>query len=264
MLFGLGAPNLLLQGPTIAGGAWETAAPVTNVNTWPLAETAVSVNDDAASTVITCHWSDAVSARVLVLAGHNLSAAATVRWKRGSTDGGTDTADSGTVNAWRFTPRVYDGGQFNVIVLLPTTGAALWDRIEITDTSNPAGKVSIGRVAIAPVFEPARGVIHTLKDSVEDLSTVTTAESGADWPTERRRKRGATFSFPVLTQAEADAAHDIDLVEGTTAEVVWLPYMDDPARMQRFGGLARMRELSGIEFPHYRTRGKGYSVTLRV
>ncbi len=264
MLFGLGVPNLILQSPTIAGGAWETAAPASNVASWALADTAVSVNALAASTVLTFNWAGPVSARVLVLAGHNLSAAATVRWKRGSTDGGTDTADSGSVAAWRFTPRVYDGGQFNVIVLLPTAGAALWDRIEITDTTNPAGTVSVGRVAICPVFEPARGVTYGLKDTVADRSTVGEAESGADWPTERRRTRGASFGFPVLTQAEADDAHDIDLVEGTTREVVWLPYMDDPARMQRFGGLARLRELSAIEFPHYRTRGKGYSVTLRV
>ena len=261
----LGVPNRFAEAATITGGSWLVGAPASNVATWPLAETAVSTNALTTSTIIKVRWGAGPrTAQLLALGRHNFSAAALVRWKRGSTDGAADVADSGSVAAWRFTPRVADGALYNVFILLAQQSSAEYETIEIDDTTNAAGAISIGRAAICPLFAPQHAIDHTVRDGWTDLSTVVEAESGADWPTARRRRRGVQFALPLLTLDEGDAAHESDQVEGTTGEVVWLPYMEDPARMQRYGFIGRMRELSSLEYPGFRRRAKGYSLVQRV
>ena len=261
----LGVPNRFAEAATINGGSWLVAAPASNVATWPLAETAVSTNALTTSTIIKVRWDTGPrTGQLLVLARHNLSAAALVRWTRGTSDGAADVADSGWVSAWRLTPRAADGALYNVFVLQSQESTANYETIEIDDTTNAAGAISIGRGAVCPLFAPRHAIDHTVRDGWSDLSTVAEAESGADWPTARRRRRGVQFALPLLTLDEGDAAHEIDQVEGTTAEVVWLPYMEDPARMQRYGFIGRMRELSSLEYPGFRRRAKGYSLVQRV
>lgn len=261
----LGVPNRFTEAATISGGSWLAAAPASNIATWPLAETAVSTNASTSSTIIKIRWTGGPrTAQLLALANHNLSLPALIRWKRGTSDGASDVADSTAVLAWRFTPRVVDGGAYNVFVLLPAQSSAEYETIEIDDHTNAAGAISIGRVDVCPLFAPARAIDHTVRDGWADLSTIAEAESGADWPTVRRRRRLVQFTLPLLTLAEGDAAHEIDQVEGTTGEVVWLPYIEDPAQMQRYGFIGRLRELSSLEYPGYRRRAKGYSLLQRV
>jgi hypothetical protein len=262
----LAFPNLLeTAAPTLAGGSWSTSAPVALVATWPLAETARSTNALAASTQIEVTWGASTpTAQVLCLMAHNLSAAATVRWVRRATPGGATVADSGAVPAWAFTPRTLDGHAYCVTVLQAAAVSAGHETIEIVDAGNAAGFVEVGRLFIAPLFVPTYGPAYGLRDSVADLSTVTKAESGADWPTVRRRQRSVAFTLPWLTPEEGDSAHELEHIEGTTGEVAWIPDRADPARRQRYGFVGRLRELSGLEYPAWRMRSKAFAIEQRI
>ena len=260
--FGLGFPNLIYDA-TVAGGSWLAAAPVSNVQTRPLANTARSSSVASADTKITIDHGSAKAARALVLLRHNLTSAATVRWKRGTTAGGTDVADSGDVNAWQFTPRAFDGSVYDAQILLTSQASARYETIEIVDTANSAGYIEVGRVMVCPLFEPTWNPSYGLRDGHEDLSEVGMAYSGADWPTANNRPRTVQFALQFLTLAEGDTLHEMEQIEGTTEEVLYLPYTDTPARMQRYGMVGLLRELSGIEYPTVNTRSRGFSIRQR-
>ena len=91
MNFLLGYANRI-GAATISGGSWLAGAPASNVGTWALADTARSSNALTTSTKLRINHGSAVTARVLVLVRHNLSSAATVRWMRGTTAGGSSGA----------------------------------------------------------------------------------------------------------------------------------------------------------------------------
>lgn len=249
---------------TITGGSWLAGAPVTNVGTWALADTARSSNALTTSTKIRINHGAAVTARVLVLVRHNLSAAATVRWMRGTTAGASDVADSGSVDAWQFTPRSVDGSVYDVQVIQQAQTSAQYDEIEITDTGNAAGYVEIGRLFVGPAFEPAIGQAYGLRDGHVDLSTIGRAHSGAQWATPSLRLRTAAFTLPYLTLAEGGELHDIEQIEGSTGELAYLPHTNTAAMRQRYGFVGLARELSGIEYPYLQAQVKALQLEQRA
>jgi hypothetical protein len=249
---------------TITGGSWLAGAPASNVGTWPLAETARSNSALTTSTKLRINHGAAVAARVLVLARHNLSAAATVRWMRGTTAGGSDVADSGAINAWSFSPRAYDGAVYDVQLIQATQTSAQYDEIEIADTGNAAGYVELGRVFIGPAFAPAIGPSYGLRDGHSDLSTVGRAHSGAQWVAPSRRLRTAAFTLPYLSLAEGGDLHQMEQIEGLTGEVAYLPHVSKPAMRQQYGFVGLSRELSGIEYPYFRAQAKALSIEQRA
>lgn len=265
MNFALGKYNLLsTESPTIAGGDWLVGAPVTNVGTWPLAESARSADLATASTKITIDWGSAKTAQLLTFPRHNLSSTATIRWKRGTTAGASDVADSGSTSVWLFTPRRYRGDVYEVIVLQSTATSARYETIEIVDASNTDGYVDIGRVFIGELFVPAVWQSYGAKDGHDDISAVRQAKGGADWRDRQRRRRNASFVLDMLTLAEGAMLHEMEQEEGTTEEVVYLPYIDSPAEMQRYAFTGTLKELSGIEYPYANARRRAFSMTKRL
>lgn len=263
MNFLLGYANRI-GAATISGGSWLAGAPASNVGTWALADTARSSNALTTSTKLRINHGSAVTARVLVLVRHNLSSAATVRWIRGTTAGGSDVADTGSVAAWAFTPRAYDGAVYDVLLLQTAQTSAQYDEIEITDTGNGAGYIEIGRVFVGPAFDPDIGQAYGLRDGHTDLSTVGRAHSGAQWTASSRRLRTAAFTLPYVTLAEGGELHDIEQAEGITGELAYLPHTHDRALLQRYGFVGLARELSGIEYPYYKAQVKALSLEQRA
>ena len=130
-MMGLGIINLA-ESATLAGGNWLAGLPVTNVATRDYAEVARSTNDSAASTVISLDHGSAKTARVVCIGWHNLSAAATITWTRGTTAGGSDVYAGGAVNAWQIAPGAFDGRQYAAWVVADATSAQ-HDTISISD-----------------------------------------------------------------------------------------------------------------------------------
>lgn len=262
--FILAYPNLVTESVSFSGGSWLATAPASNVGTRALADTARSTDASTPFTKIIIDHGSAKSARALAICRHNLSSAATITWKRGTTSGASDVADSGAIAAWRFTPYAYDGALYDAQILMSAATSARYELIEISDATNTDNYVEIGRVFIGPVFESTYNPSYGLRDKHEDLSTIAIADGGADWITERRRSRAVSFALNWLSLSEGDTVHEMEQILGTTGEVLYLPYTDTPARMQRYGMLGRMRELSGIEYPQSLTRGKGFEIVQRI
>lgn len=263
-MFLLGYGNLITQATLGGVGSWQAGAPASNVKTWALAETARSTDATAASTKLRIDWGSAQAARVLILMGDNISADGTVRWMRGSTAGGTEVADSGPVNRWRFTARAADGHVYDAQVVLAAQGSARYEQIEIVDTGNADGYVEIGRIFIGPAVEPEYGPNYGLVDAHDDLSVIGRAHSGAEWPAPGRRLRRTQFELQALTLDEGNQLHEIEQIEGLAGEVAYLPFPNRPQHMQRYGMVGLMTELSGIQYPRFNTRARAFSVRQRA
>ncbi len=252
-MIGIGYPSLLSASSTVSGGDWLTALPASNILTTALEDVARSADDLEASTLLQIDHGSAQSARVLALVHHNLSSAATVRWKRGTTAGDDDVADSGALNAWAITPLDRNGQRHPVVIVLPASSSARYETIQISDTSNPAGHVEIGMAWVGDVFVPTYNASYGLRHELQSFSALDRGESAAGWPTRRRTLRGASFVLELLSLTEGDTLHELQRVADITEPVLYVPDLTDRAKQQRFGGVGTLSELSPLDYPYFRT-----------
>ena len=74
--------------------------------------------------------------------------------------------------------------------------------------------------------------------------------------------RGAdVLSFAVRRER---VVYDVVTTLQFPGEVGYLPYSDDAARMQQYGMLGLLRELSGIEYPRTLNRARAFAIDQRV
>lgn len=252
-MIGIGYPSLLTGSSTVSGGDWLTALPADNILTTKLEDVARSTDDAEASTKLQIDHGSARSARALVLVHHNLSSAATVRWKRGTTAGDDDVADSGALAAWAITPLERSGQRHQVLIVLPEASSARHETIEISDTSNPDGYVEVGFVWIGAVFVPTYNASYGLRHELQSMSALDRGESAAGWPTRRRTLRGASFVLELLSHTEGETLHELQRVADVTEPVLYLPDLSDRAHQQRFGGVGTLSELSALDYPYFKT-----------
>lgn len=163
-----------------------------------------------------------------------------------------DTYNSGWVNALQLTfqgtaPANW-GSTYDVMHQFPSV-TARYASIEIDDRANAAGYVQYGRLFLGGGFQPAKGASFGLQAGLEDLSSVFETVSGAEYATERDRRRTERFSLDYMTLAEGDRYHEMGIAIGTVGEVVYIPDIDDMARSQRYGGLGTLRELGALDWP---------------
>jgi hypothetical protein len=252
-MIGLGYPNIA-DTATASGGSWLAGLPASNVQTRSFANVARSADAAAASTKIKFDHGSAKAAQVLCLAGHNLSSAATIKWSRGTTDGGNDVYAGSAVNVWQITPTAFDGRAYAAVIVLPQAYTARYDLIELSDTTNAAGYVEVARAWISTLWTPTYNAAYGLRDSVQDLSGVERSDGGALWVTARRKLRAVQLVLDALSLSEADDIHNLQMSAGTTEEVMYVPDVASSATQQRYGYIATIEELDAIEYPYYRTR----------
>lgn len=256
MGFALGAPNLFARiTPTLAAGSWGSGTPLAYLLTRNRAERARSSDALATSTLLTVDWGSAQTARVLSICGHNLSSAATVRWKRGTTPSGTDVYDSTALAAWGFSPIVYDGDHWHVSIVQPAATSARYERIEIIDTANPDGYVELARLFIGDVLEPEGDADMGARYADRDLGTKERTESGTPVVIARPVLSGAVAVLGDLTPAEARTLRNLRTWAGTTEEVWVSPDIDDAEVTQADGFVGTFDELSPIEKASFSRRG---------
>lgn len=253
-MIGLGFPNLINEATSASGGDWETELPVTNATTRVDADVARTVDASAASSILIFDHGSAVTARVLVVRWHNLSADATLTWKRGTTSGDDDVDSSDSVDAWVISPYSFDGHSHQVVIVLSTANAARYDTIEIVDESNADGYIEVGQVLIAPLLTTSYNASYGLRHGFQDLSTKDRSDGGSRRVYKRRRIKTATFNFDLLSESEGDVIHDVQAEAGTTDQVIYIPRISDRAETQRYGGSGALEELSDAEYPRYQGR----------
>ncbi len=256
---------------TASGGSWESNLPVTNVTTPELAAVARSTSASTSATQIRLDLGSARSLRAFALVNHNLSAAAEWRVTLGTSSGGAEVYNGSNVT-WlsaSFEAGLVAAGMEDAeylrngtpaIIVLPASYSARYVTLLITDTANSDGWVQVGRVFAGGGFIPTYNATYGLRDSWIDLSTVDQSESGAQWPTARRRLKQVEFVLDGLSLEEGETMHEMQRVIGTVDEVLYVPDITSPSTTQRYGFLGTLSEMSAIDYPYYRIR----SMPLRI
>lgn len=272
----IGYPNRSDAG-AISGGAWLAGLPLANMQNRELAKVARSTDCNAASTRFELDLGADRALRTFALVNHNLSADALWRVTLGTTPGGADVHDSGTLQVWQMSfDDILDwesaswwlgiaGDEYlrSPYAAMFSAGdyyTARYVTVQIQDAANADGYVQIGRFFAGNAIQPQYNAAYGLQDAWEDLSTTDRAESGADWAVEMRRLRSVSFVLEHLGPTEASYYHEMQRMVGTTGEVLYMPYPADPGENQRYGFLGMLSELSPIDYPYYRAR----SLPLRI
>jgi hypothetical protein len=165
--------------------------------------------------------------------------------------------DSGWVSALQMsfigsTPAAW-GDTFDLQFLLPDAGVStLYGILEVDDAANVDTWWRCGRAFLATQkFAPAAGPEYPLDHLVIDHTDTVKAPGGKNWQDERAKQRGVGISYPVLTLAEGKQLHQMQLVEGLTDEVYYLPDAADTAENQEYGFLGQMSRLDPLRSTRY-------------
>lgn len=274
----IGWPNRI-DDATLSGGSWLSGLPLTNLKDRAMSHVARSTNATTGSTIIDIDLGQDRSLRAVALINHNLSQSGSWRIKLGTTAGASDIYSGAYQAAWflsfdssmlewesnNWWPGIVDDEYIRhpyiAPIILPTWYSARYIRIEINDTANPDGYIQIGRLFIGSGISPTYGPAYGLQDGWDDLSQFDSTLSGSLIADLRRRRRWVNFSFECIDNtSEAPIFHEMLRRLGSFGEVLYLPNLANYQDCQRYGFVGRLRELSPIEYPYYRTRSIGLSV----
>lgn len=276
--------NLLLGWPnridvaTLSGGSWNASLPLNNLKTRELAVVARSANATTGSTQFDIDLGATRSLRALALVNHNLSQAATWKVSLGTSSGGSQVYAGSFQSAWALTfaeggieweannwwgagvGDEYTGHPFIAPFILAASYDARYVRVEISDATNAAGYVQIGRVFVGGGFVPTYNAAYGLQDSWVDLSSTESADNGALFATVRRRQRRTRFELGYTSLDEGAILYELARRQGTVYDVLYLPDLADYQVAQRYGYLGRLRELQPLEYPYPRARAIAFEV----
>lgn len=239
-------------------GYWNYDASINNLKRESLALKWVSPNATVSNTRFTCGFNTVAGAptiAVLALCSHNLTLAATVRIRASTVANfASTTYDSGALNAFAtgVTEASRKGLRWNYVHKLTTPTAAAYWRIDITDTANPAGYVSVGRLfAGLAVWQPTVNMLAGASLGWEANTDVQKALSGAEWFVDADAHRVAKFTTGILPRQEMlSSAFDLNRVAaGSRREVVFIYDPADTEHSVRRTIFGRLRQLSALEEP---------------
>lgn len=255
----IGHPNRIdacTLSPSI--GSWGTT--LANLQIRDAGQLAVSTDDATASTKIGIDQGSAQTVRVVCLMRSNLSSAATWRVLIGSTAGASDVYAGTWTSAWLAT---YSATlRRDPVLVLPAGYSGRYVTIEIDDTTNPAGFVSLARVFVGGGFEPEYNASYGLVEGFQDLSSSQRTESGGLYAYDRPVLRTVRFALDLIReQTEADSIADMLRTQRTTREVYWAPAWETPANIQRRGFVGSLSRLDGFQFAGYKRRAIGFEIT---
>jgi len=268
----------LADAATLSGGSWAGALPLANLQDRIQGKVARSTDAAATSTLIDVDLADASKiVRLVGLVRHTCSILATYRITAGTSSGGAEVYDSGTLDVW---PAVYspsdleweddnwwlgtisaeDALAYPVSLWHDTainSKARYW-RIQITDTANPAGYVQAARLwmgrAVSPSIGPRFGAGLTWEARSEEERSL----GGTLYFDERPSARVYSFELGALTNDEAMGwALDLQRIAGNSGEVVIIPDPDDAQSRIKRDILGRLRAMDPLtQFSHgYQSTG---------
>lgn len=261
----------------LGGGNWQ--APLTNIQNRELQVKARSTDLLPASTLIDIDLGAYRVTSMLGVAAHNLSSDATYRVTAGTAAGLSDLYDSGLIEAW---PAAYatdeleweddnfwdgriseeDRIGYNACLTLqmPTVGAQFL-RLEIFDSTNPAGYVELGRIFIGQKFEPKRGFEVGASIGYVDESEVEASLQGVEYFREIQMHRVANLTAPVMGKNEAfSAVFEMQRKTGITKEVMIIGDPDDAAEQLRQSFIGRLQQVSPIVHTAYDLHSVGFEI----
>ena len=266
------------RAPTAAfsGGNWLPSLPLTNLRNRQLWQVARSTNAANVSTQFTMDLGSEAIVRCLSFSGSNFSKNARYRLQFGTTLGGNDVHDTMWNPAWTLSfegelpmwearsywvgavdkPKAYIGSPYSVIHILPDWIRARYVRILIDDTANPDGYVQLGHMFLGSAFQPAKGADWGGKTAWVDKSLVRRPFTAT-----REKYRQVRFTTPYLTRGESAMVFEMQRMQGTTEEVLWIPYPWSRMESQRFGFVGLFDDLGANEHMNAIHRSVAWSLT---
>lgn len=258
----LGWPNRG-DAATITGGSWEADLPVSNVQQRAASLAARSTDDAKASTQFDLDFGAAIATRAVALVATNLSQAALIKVSWGTSSGGSQVATTGWVSAFPITiayggiewPSTGSlGAEFIVFAATNPAASARYVRVEIDDTLNADGFVSIGRLWIGDGFMPTYNAVYGLERWRDSVSETAQTMSGVTVSNRRRNLRATRFALELLSVAEANVIDELTRRQDVTDEVLFLPDMSRREVSQQYGFLARCKAVPRLILPSYMRR----------
>ncbi len=241
------------EAATLYSGSWQSAYPAANLQSRRLFKVARTTDAQTSSTILEIDLGAAQGIRFAGIVNHNLTAAATIRW-RGATSQANLTAapgyDGGTVNAWVSpnTPTNTADYLSSQLTLATAAQSFRWWRFDIADTGNPAGYIQIGYLVL---FEAWEAVINFAPGSGFGFTPRSSAEyslSGAKYVTRRTSRRTLDFTFQMQSQADMDTMRDIMRYVDIERPVLLIPDPNTASKWIRDAFVASMSQLPGYEY----------------
>lgn len=276
----LGFPNRI-DSSTLSGGAWVNTLPLRNLQIRTLGKVARSVDLAPASTQFKIDLGRSTKSRLIDLPNHNFSQEAQYRITS-SMDAGLSSLDydSGWLDVWpvmyefgepeweddnwwtgKYNDEEVDGYTTALVHILPEDSVSRYWRIEISDPTNTAGFIQIGRAFIGPAWQPKINMIYGASISWETGTTVTTARSGAEYFDVQIPARVERFTLNFMQEDEAfGRAFELQRQAGIHSEILFIHDPDDTVHALRRQFLSRLRELSPIDFPSFNLNGTAFEL----
>lgn len=259
--------NGAIPGATLSGGDW--VLPLSFMQNRRLSKVARSRSTNPNDSWFDVEFEAFGEVRALVLVNHNMSILARIKvtawYDEGSyydpayqatfdaypTIAFTEDLPAEAENWWDGKPLTRDlqGFTQNAIHVLPEPSYAPHWRVEIFDDENPAGYVQIGRLWMATGWQPSHNMSYGSSSlRYEDVTSVETALSGAEFFDPRAAFRVFSIGFEYLPQQEAlDRGLELMRRAGIHGELFYIHDPDDALNLTRTSFLARFRQLSGWE-----------------
>ena len=244
---------------TLSGGSWNSAYPLGNIQDDQLSVKARSTNALTTSTIILIDLgSTARAIRCLGLLSHTISYAGTIR-VRGYSDNGYTTlvtdADTGTVYAYDQTlgSEMSTNYPDHWIYAFSSAKTARYWKIEITDTTNAAGFVELGRVWLGEgTLAPTVSIAYGTSLGYESRDVVVESIGGAIWGDSKASRRVIGGTFEALTGEEQRTALIMQKTLGKTGELLFILNSENTAiDMQLQSFPATMRNVNLLEFSYF-------------
>jgi len=262
-------------------GSWETSLPLENLQNRLLSKFARSTDASTTSTTFDIDLSPAQNIRTISLANHNLTLDGTYRI-RGSSDPtfATSDIDTGILSAW---PALYstlslewesdnwwsgqvlqediEGFAWNLIHILDANAFLRYWRFEFDDTTNPDGYVQMGRLFMAPVFQPAVNMQYGQSISFETRTVIEENPQGVEFFDFRTPYRVARFRLEFMSTDEAMSnVFNMQRLLGVDKELLYIFDPEDTFHKVNRSFLGRLRELSPIEQPYVELHGTSFEI----
>lgn len=239
--------------PTLSGGSWSSALPLTNLQDRRLAKVARSTNALAASTQFEIDLKTARAIRVIGIPKHTISASGTVRVRGYTGAGGTGSLvyDSTALAAWPvgITAETSQGMNLGWVHVPTAAQTARYWIVEITDTTNPAGYVDVARICLCAGWQPTNNMLIGVKQGLETDTTRTVTDGGAAIYNAKAVRRTVALTLAPLDESEALASgFDMQRIAGTSGQLYFVFDPTDTTQMHRRSMLCVLKELSPMEY----------------
>lgn len=154
------------------------------------------------------------------------------------------------------------GYQSPYIVKLASVVTQRYWRIEIADTTNPAGYVQIGRLFMAKGWTPSVNYSYGAGLGYQDPTPVDTSLSGAEYFDVRSRYRVFNFGLEYITETEAYSnALELQRLAGISGEVLVMPDSADNLASQPLRAfVGRLQQSGAVTQPQPNTYSASFEV----